>query len=156
MNLEDAYAKLNIAKSNFKNSEYTEALLASQKCLELCIKSFLDEFKINYKPEHYEINLDQKVLEAFSKFIETAKRTDWDIERYRKNIAKGLVLLNMLAPVRSKFDFGIKDIKQHKILAGFKEIFDSDFRDIADKVVSLTNQIYWVFDEINPKLKKVI
>ena len=86
--------------------------------------------------------------------MEATRLEDFEIERFKKGLSKALVLLNMLGPVRSKFNYGVKNIKKHKSLAGVKEIFDYDFKEIATQVVNLTSQIYWqTFYQMNQKIK---
>lgn len=151
--LEDAEIKLNIAEESFKKREYASCIRNSQLCIEIALKSLLDEIGISYERKekdkqiflHDVSPLLKEVFEKVQQFYETDYRRD-DL---RIKLARAGVILKCLTSIKDICEFGYRDLK-----TSAKEIFGFYFEEFAKNVKEIASQTYWLVFDIFQKLKK--
>ncbi len=146
MKIEDAQVRLNAAENCLKDWDYAGALLESQRCLELSVKTLLGKVGISYIPEKGKKiphDVSDKIPQAFEKL--SPYLDEYNVSYFRKELARAAVLLKLLTSVKQYLEFGVES------LAGIKETFDSAFsRELAERIVGLTHGAHWrIYDLIS-------
>jgi len=153
--IEDARNRMNASEELLKKMDYAGAIREGGACIELSVKALLDTLSIEYIPKQGRIphDVSDKVPEAFEKlkpFLE-----DWQVEDARKKLARAMVLLKMLASVRSYVEYPIKQLGVEA-----KDVFDYYFsrelgKSLVDSVVGLHISIRDLIAQVKRKKKSV-
>jgi hypothetical protein len=123
MKIEDAEAKLSESEILLEKKHYPGALLSLQQCLELSIKALLDTLDISYIEKGRSIphDVSNKLPVAFQKIKEILTCSEYEEEKYRKDLARAGFLLTFLTAIRKYLAYGFEN------LANITEIFDWSF-----------------------------
>jgi HEPN domain-containing protein len=153
MKIEDAEAKLSESEILLEKGHYPGALLSLQQCLELSSKALLDKLEISYiqKGKRIPHDVSDKFPEAFQKIKEILTLSNYEEEKYRKDLAREGFVLTFLTGTRKYLAYGFEN------LANITEIFDWSFyrsKEFTENIISTGKDCFRTIQEIISKIEK--